>query len=271
MGGTGSGKTTALTTLMECGLELFVLSTEPTGLESLIDAVRRKKLDMGFLHYRQVTPARPSISALTDMAKKVSISDFEDLSKQKAPIGTLNERTKAQWFDVLRNLNDFHDERTDNHYGDVTTWGTERALAIDSLSGLNLMAMDLVLGPKVTAHQGEWGVAMQLIEKLILSLTSSLRCTFVITSHVERETDEVTNSQRIMASTLGRKLAPRLPRFFSEVVMCKREGTDFTWSTAEHGVDTKNRSLPVASKMAPTFKPIIEAYRERLKATEPVT
>ncbi len=125
------------------------------------------------------------------------------------------------------------------------------------------MAMDLVLGDKVTASPGEWGLAMKSIEKLLSFLCSNLKCTFVLTAHMEKETNEVTGGTQIYASTLGKKLAPTLPRFFSEVVMAHREADKFYWSTSSFGVDLKNRALPIGSKLLPDFSPIVGKYAER--------
>jgi hypothetical protein len=56
-GESGSGKTTALTTLIEAGLDLFVLGTEPRFLESLRQRVIDRGLDMNKLHTAHVYPA----------------------------------------------------------------------------------------------------------------------------------------------------------------------------------------------------------------------
>jgi hypothetical protein len=107
---------------------------------------------------------------------------------------------------------------------------------------------------------------MSALEKLLNSLSSGLRCTFVLTAHLERETDELTGGTKLMASALGRKLAPKLPRYFSEVVHAYRDGERFYWSTASTNVTTKRRILPLNDKILPTFAPIVDGYRSRLSA-----
>lgn len=263
LGPTGTGKTWSLSTLLEAGLETFVISTEPNGIDSLLDACQQKKLDLSRLHYASIQPARAGLSGLMDMAKKVSVMNFESLSKL-APSG---QRQHAQWIELLSTLSDFKDQKGVS-YGPVDAFGAERALVIDSLSGLNLMAMDITVGDKLSAHVGEWGVAMGLLDKLILSLTSGLKCTFVLVGHLEREFNEVTGQTTLMAATLGKKLAPRLPRFFSEVVLTTRDGVKFGWSTTQTGVDLKSRALPLSDKLAPTFEPVIASYRKRLEGVK---
>lgn len=261
LGPTGTGKTWSLSTLIESGLELFLISTEPNGVDSLLDACQKKELDLSKLHYAAIQPARTGMAGLKDMANKVSMMNFESLSKLAPSTG----RQHASWITMLTTLDNFVDQRGVS-YGPVEKFDASRALVIDSLSGLNTMAMDITVGDKLSAHVGEWGVAMGLLDKLILALTSGLKCTFVLVGHLEREFNEVTGQTALMASTLGKKLAPRLPRFFSEVVLSTRDGVKFGWSTAQIGVDLKPRALPLSDKLEPSFKPVVEAYKKRLEA-----
>ena len=265
IGESGSGKTWAICTLAKAGLEVFVIITEPTGLESLLDAWEREKLPIEKLHWRQITPARTGFEGLLAQAKIVSIADQKFLSDQK-PTGN---RGGSKWIDLLSTCDKFICERDGKDYGSITNFDPSRAVVFDSMSGLNLMAMDIVIGDKSTANPGEWGIAMKLLEKLLLSLTSGLKCTLVITAHMEKELNENAGAQQIMVSTLGKKLAPTIPRFFSEVVMSYREGSNFFWSTSAANVALKSRSLPVAPKLAADYGPIIKRYRERLAFANP--
>ena len=258
MGETGAGKTHSIRTLISNGLEVFVIGTEPNFLDTLLDATDPNAIHR--LHWRAISPARVGIKGLQDMVKKITQMDFDSLSKMRPDAG----RATAQLVTVLSTLEDFKDDRTGKSFGSVESWNSGRALVIDSLSGLNLMAMDLTIGNKVTAHQGEWGVAMGTLEKLLLNLCSNLKAFFVLTAHLERETDELTQGSKLMPSTLGRKLAPRLPRFFSEVVLAYREGDKYYWSTAQTGVVLKHRALPLGAKLDPSFGPIVQAHLTRV-------
>lgn len=109
---------------------------------------------------------------------------------------------------------------------------------------------------------------MNWIADLLLKLTSDRKCFFVLTAHVEKETNELTGVNQIMTSTLGRKLAPKIPRFFSEVVYARRggkPGEPFTWATIDPAASLKNRGLPVSDKLAPDFKQVVDSYHSRLK------
>jgi hypothetical protein len=263
MGETGTGKTDSLLSVIEAGLELFVIVTEPTGAESLLDSCERRKLDISKLHYALVPPTARTIAALIAQAQLVAGNDFEGLAKLK-PVGN---RRDSQWFKVLANIQNFHCDLHDKDFGDVTTWDDTRCIAIDSLSGLSIMGADLVKGDKPSMHQGEWGAAMSMIETLCHTLASSNKCMYIMTSHMDREPNELTGGSQITVSTLGRKLAPKLPRFFSEVVMSYQANGKFLWRTSDPQAALKKRSLPLGTDIAPSFVPIIEAHRRRLKTT----
>jgi hypothetical protein len=260
MGETGGGKTHSVVTLLEAGLEVFLIGTEPTFLDSILDAIGERKELLARFYWKAIQPARVGIKGLQAMVLQISKMAYDDLSKLRPD----NMRSNAQLITFLSTLEDFVDDRTDKHFGSVESWGPQRALVVDSLSGLNLMAMDLTIGNKVTAHQGEWGIAMGTLEKLLHNLTSNLRCFFILIAHTEREGDELSQGTKIMVSTLGKKLAPKIPRFFSEVVLAYREGDKFLWSTMATGVVLKKRALPLDGKLQPSFKPIVEAHHRRL-------
>jgi hypothetical protein len=124
-----------------------------------------------------------------------------------------------------------------------------------------MASMNLVTGSKPVKSMADWGVAIDNLERLITKLTTGLRCHFAMTAHLERETDEITGGTQLMASTLGKKLAPKLPRFFSDVVHCKRDGTKWVWATDTTNVDLKARNLPIKDGMQPTFAAILESWK----------
>jgi hypothetical protein len=266
MGLPGGGKSYSITTLLACGLEVFVLGTEPRYLESYMDAIKERKLDVEKFHYMTIQPLTQSWDSMIASAKLINQFSFEQLSQMKQGIGKENYN---QFIKVLSACANFVDERTGRSYGPIDQWGSDRAFVVDSLSGLNLMAMDLVVGSKPVRAQGEWGVAMDNEERLVNTWCSALKCFFVLTAHIEREPNEVTGGVTVQVGALGRKLAPKLPRFFSEVVLCYREGDKYWWSTTTPMHDLKRRVLPLSEKIEPHFKPIVEAWKARLATQTP--
>src|SRR4030095_12758190 len=259
LGPPGRGKTTSLVTFIEAGLDLFGIGTDPGFEESLLDAMDRKHLPMDKLHYRYVAPASAPWDTLLDAATKVKSMTYEQLSSMKGG----DKSGYTQFLELLRTLADFTDQRTGENFGPVDAFPENCAVCLDSLSGINVMALDMMIGGKPTAHQGEWGVAMNMEEKLVLKLTSDLKCFFVLTAHVEKEPDLLSGVPLTMVGALGKKLAPKLPRTFSDGILTIKEGDNFTWRTAALNVDLKSRSLPIANGLEPSFKQIVDIWKRR--------
>lgn len=265
MGAPGAGKTWSIITLLQAGLEVFCIFTDAGGYESLVDACEQNSVDMSKLHWHYVPIATASWGELIDMGKKINAMGYEDLSKIKS--GVSKAGFGKQFFELLDCLSNFKDDRTGETFGPVDQWGPERCLVVDSFSGVNKIIWNMTVGAKPAAHQGEWGVAMNAEEHLLDKLTGALNCFFVLTAHVEREVDEAAGTTKLMVGALGRKLAPKIPRNFSEVIFAYHEGDSFHWSTATINVDTKNRALPISSKLDPDFRPIVEAWKRRQSGT----
>ena len=251
LGESGTGKTHSIRTLVDAGLEVFVFYTEP-GMEVLADIPSDK------LHWHYVPPAAPDFASMIASATKINTMSFDALTK----LPDIDKRKFTEFIEVLTALSDFQCDRTGLKYGAVDSWGPDRVLVMDSLSGLNIAAMNLVAGSKPVKSMGDWQVAVDNLERLLMKLCVDTRCHFVLTAHLERETDEVTGGTTLVSSTLGRKLGPKLPRFFSDVVHVKRQGEKFTWSTATSNVATKNRYLSIADALPPSFKPIIDSWKK---------
>lgn len=251
VGASGVGKTTSIKTLIAKGITPFCIFAEQ-GFEVLGDIPADK------LHWQYIKPVSVPWTTLIEMNKNITAMSHDAVTAMK-------DAQKGKYIgfvQLLTALNNFKCDRDGKEYGDVCTWGTDRALVIDGLSGVSIMAMREVVGGKPTMHQGEWGTAMNLIEGLVQKLTSDLRTTFILMSHAEREVDEVSGGSKLMASTLGRKLAPKLPRFFSDVIFARKDGEKFTWTTIEPNADLKNRNLPLAANQSPDFGPLIENWKK---------
>jgi hypothetical protein len=250
VGGSGTGKTHCIRTLVDAGLEVFVLFTEP-GMEVLADISSDK------LHWHYIPASSASWADMLDSATKINSMSLKMLSD----LGDINKRNYTEFKDVLVCLSNFQDDRTGQFFGAVDSWDSNRVLVIDSLSGLSVMAMNMVTGSKPVKSISDWGIAVDNLERLTTKCCVDLKCHFVLIAHLEREKDEVTGGESLMASTLGRKLGPKLPRNFSEVIHVRRDGAVFSWSTASFNVDLKTRYLPLKENIPPSFQPLIEKWR----------
>lgn len=258
-GPAGTGKTTSLATIVELGYEVFVQMLEP-GMESLLGYwVDKDKPIPSNLHWNYIQPTVSDMDAMISAAEKVNTLNHEMLSKMQ----DTNRGKYNKYIDLMKNLNGFIDQRTGTNYGRVIDWGTDRVFALDGLTGLSRSAMSMAIGGKPVKSQAEWGIAQDQVEKLLLYLTDSCPCHFVLLSHIDRETDQVLGGSKITVSTLGQKLAPKIPPMFSDVILSEREMAKFSWNTAHPQADLKARNVPIAAGMAQTFAPIFAKWEKR--------
>jgi hypothetical protein len=93
--------------------------------------------------------------------------------------------------------------------------------------------------------------------------TQGINSPFVMTAHVDRETDGVTQTTKIMIKAIGKALATEIPTLFSDIIYTTREADKFFWDTAAYGVDTKTRSLGYRAKITPDFAQIMDVWAKR--------
>jgi hypothetical protein len=264
-GPTGTGKTYAIGTLAEAfpSLEVFVLFTE-SGAETLLGywSDRGKPIPPN-VHWhilnREVSVKDSAFDTLAAGANSILTLTQDALHKMQ----DVDRMKHNQYYNMLKVLSNFDDHRTGQRFGPVDKWGPNRCIVIDSLTGINPIVMSMIIGNKPVRSQAEWGIAQDQIEKLIRQLCDGCKCHFILTAHVERETDQVFGGVKVTVSTLGRALAPKLPPMFSDVVLSVRNGTQFSWSTANPQADLKARNLSIAEGIKPDFKPVLEKWLSR--------
>lgn len=267
MGPAGTGKTYDIGSLVDAdpNLEVFFLALEP-GYESLYGYWKdRGKPVPPNLHVHRLAPAKASFKELIDSAKLINTMSLDALAKMADP----NKSKYNQFVQLLEVLNDFPDDRTGKKFGAVDTWGPNRCLVTDGMTGIGQCAMSLVIGGKPVRSQSDWGIAQDQVEKILRMLTIGCRCHFVLISHVERETDQVLGGTKLFVSTLGKALTPKIAPMFSDVILTVREGTKWTWDTSNPLADVKGRNLPFAAGQTPDFKAILDKWKTRGGKVEP--
>lgn len=265
-GPSGTGKTYALGPLVDWAaaqsppLQVFVLFTE-NGLETLLGYWRDKgKEPPANLHWHSALTKPISLLNLMSAAKDVGELSYELITKKTDPNrGGANNA----FYKILTACNDFQDDRTGKKFGPIDSWGVDRIFCIDSLSELANAAMKMVIGSKPTASPPDYGVAQNNLMNFLRLCTQALQCTFVMTAHVTRETDEITGGVKLMTSAIGKAIAGDIPKLFSDTIYTVREGDKFYWDTAASNVDVKTRSLKIASKLPPDFATVMEVWKKR--------
>jgi len=264
-GPSGTGKTYSLGTLIDWAatqtpaLEVFCLFTE-NGLESLLGYWRDAEKEVPpNLHYHVVMTKPLTLASLIDGADKVGKLSYDALTK-------LQDGGRSQnnaFHKILTACSNFPDDRTGQKFGSVDSWGSDKIFVIDSLSELGNAAFKMITGNKPTASPADYGVAQNNLMNFLRLCTQGIAATFVITAHVDRQTDEITGGIKLMTKAVGKAMAGDIPQLFSDVIYTVRDGGQWFWDTAASNVDVKTRSLPIASKIKPDFGQIMSKWSNR--------
>ena len=250
MGDSGTGKTHSIRTLLDAGVTPFVIFTEP-GMEVLGDVLDK-------IHHTYIPPAQVGWEGLANIGKMINTLDYDGVAKMRDS----NKTKYIELLKIIEQCNNFVDQNGES-FGDVMSWGTDRALVIDSLSGLNDMASQLTVGGKPVKGMQDWQVAQNMLKFFIDKLTTQTKCTFVLMTHLAREKDEITGGTTLMVSTLGQKLAPELPKYFSDAIQAIRQGDKFFWSTSGSNIAVKARNVPISNQIPPSFKILLDSWKSR--------
>jgi hypothetical protein len=266
MGLGGTGKTYALGTLAEWaarnGYELAILFTE-NGLETFLGYFRDNgKEPPPNVFWHQQTTRPISLKALLQAADSVGKLSYEALAKS---VDSNRGGDNNAFWKILGSCSDFKDDRTGRSFGPIDSWkaADKRIFAMDSLTETANAAMKMQIGSRPMASPGDYGVAQSNLMNFLRLCTQGIECPFVMTAHVDRETDPVTQATKIMIKAIGKALATEIPTLFSDMIYTTRDGDKFFWDTAAYGVDTKTRSLGYRSKITPDFAQIFDAWRKR--------
>jgi len=264
MGPSGTGKTYSLGTLADWAeankFELAILFTE-NSTESFLGYFRDKGREPPPCIYWHQQLTRPlGLKSLVAMADMVGKLDYEAITKSKD--FNRSGENNAFW-KILGTCSKFIDDRTGKDLGAADEFPPTRIFAIDSLSELSNAAMKMVIGSKPTAAPPDYGMAQNNLMNFLRLCTQGMGCPFVMTAHVDRETDPITQATKIMIKAVGKALAGDIPQLFSDTIYTVREGDKFYWDTAAFGVDTKTRSLGYRSKIEPNFAQIFDVWVKR--------
>ena len=263
-GPSGTGKTYALGKLVEWAAEnnteVFALFTE-NGLETLLGYWRDRDLEVpANLRYHSTLTKPLALDQLLKAADNVGKLSYESITKM---VDANRGGDNNAFYKILQACSDFPDDRSGKKFGPIDTFGIDRIFVIDSLSELANAAFKMVIGSKPTASMPDYGVAQNNLMNFLRLCTQGLRCTFVMTAHVDRQQDEITGGIKLMTKAIGKAMANDIPQLFSDVIYCVREGTNFYWDTAAANVDVKTRNLPIASKQSPDFRIIMDKWKNR--------
>lgn len=251
LGMPGSGKTYQLVSLLEAGLEVFVIFTEQ-GKEALLRACKERGVSTKKLHYHRISAGSPGFGTMRKVARMINVNEQKDLQSMKG-IENKNFQQFMELYGLCENFVDQHGVE----FGDVSTWGNDRVFVVDSLSGINQMSLDLVVGAKPFKTMSDWGCAMDVEMRFISQCVNDLICGFVLLGHLELNQDQVTGKVYRYPKLLGNKNSYDFGRHFSDVILARDEGGGvYSWCTQDKDMQLKTRNLESKSKLEPGFDKI---------------
>lgn len=196
IGDAKTGKTGSLVSLVKAGYHLRILD-----FDNLLDSLKYQVLRecpemMGNVEYR----------TLRDHYKPT-------------PLGPALDGKATAFIDAMKMLDRWKYDNTD--LGSPAEWGSESILVIDSLSRLCDAAFDFhqsIAGAK-TDGRAVYGLAQDAVEMVLSNLTSDAFGTNVIViAHIAYQ-DQPDGTKKGFPQGVGQKLSPKIPQYFSSVVL----------------------------------------------------
>lgn len=237
LGDSGTGKTTALTTLANAGYNVRVID-----FDNGLDGVRHFLTDEG--------------------AKRFHYQTFRD-----SPVGKAEAFQKANKA-ILHGWKDGAED-----FGKVSDWTDQDVLVIDSLTLMGDAAMRAALtfnGHKVTDQpsQAEWGMAVRDVEWTITYLTSDdVKCNVIFLTHFT-PIEDGSGVAKMYPTAVGSKLPTKVARYFNTVVqMDVKPGKDaqrFIRTTTSHKIGLKVAAPPglLPPEIDPDLNILFKAIKE---------
>ena len=229
IGNSGAGKTGALTSLVKDGYDLRVIDLD-SGLDALIN------------HVREEAPNRLG---------HIQFQTFRDRIKM-TPAGPKVVGSPKAYVNALAALEKWPDDGSD-----PSRWGDKTILVLDSLTNLGRAAFQWAVAANPTSKDPrQWyKTAQDLIEDVIANLTSDeFETNVIVISHIEYVENQ--GIAKGYASSIGKALGPKIPRFFNTLILSETSG-------AGRNVKRKIKTLPTGMIDLKTPNPMkIEAEYE---------
>lgn len=198
IGNSGAGKTGALASLVEAGYSLKIIDMD-SGLDALIN------------HVAVIDPK---------LLSKIDYQSFRDRMKATSQ-GTKTDGPPKAYVKALQALESWPDDNSD-----PATWGPDTILVLDSLTNAGRAAFlwAKAMNPSSKDPRQWYKAAQDLIEDMIANLTSdSFATNVIVISHIDLVETQI--GIKGYASSIGKALGPKLPRFFNTMILSEVTGS----------------------------------------------
>lgn len=199
IGGSGTGKTGSLVSLLQAGYDLVILDMD-NGLDVLKQYARQR---------------------CPDRLSAVRFETVRDEYKAHSVMGPVVKGTPKAFVRSTELMTKWSDDTVPAEFGPQTIF------VLDSLTGLSKAAFEWAkaLNPSAKEPRTWYGVAQGAIENIIAMLTSeAFHANVVVISHVDvREMPDGTFKGSIMS--IGKALNDVLPKYFNTLVLAESTGS----------------------------------------------
>lgn len=263
-GPTGVGKTHALSTIPP-EYKVRIVFLEP-GMDTLGRAFANRIPPARVpphIAWQYIKMQEANLEAFSKMTTMINQYDLETIAK--LPVNMMGKEASPAFSRMLGALSNFTDDRTGQSFGRCEDWGNDTVLVIETLSALTDAMNRLQVGLKPVKSMADWQIIQNHLERL-LNMLAQLNCHVILTGHWEKELNEVSGGMEIMLSTAGKKLAPKIPRFWSDCFLSRRVGAEYYWSTITAGADLKTRHLALADNIQPNYGTMLSTWKRFAEA-----
>lgn len=207
----GAGKTGALSSLLDAGLNVRVLDFD-NGLSVVKNHVQKRE-SLGHMHY-------------------ATLRDELKLAGGRFAI------TKANAFQrAMELLDKGGGEWGDDSIGPLKTWTPQDVLVVDTFGNMGrsclLMVMQINGAIAKNPEIQHYGQAMENLERFLAQVTSpAVKCHVIVNTHLYRSDD----SPMLYPEALGSRLGPKVARYFDNFFSISATGTKRTIKTEADGL-----------------------------------
>ncbi len=200
IGDAKTGKTGSLVSLVKAGYKLRILD-----MDNLLDSLKYQVL-----------------RECPEMMENVDYRTLRDHYKP-TPVGPALDGKATAFITAMKMLDKWSYDNVD--LGNPAAWGRDSILVIDSLSRLCDSAYDFHQSIARPGKSGDvdgraiYGLAQDTIEMVLSNLTSDAFATNVIViAHIAYQ-DQPDGTKKGFPQGVGQKLSPKIPQYFSSVVL----------------------------------------------------
>ncbi len=197
IGASGAGKTGALTSLVAAGYKLRIIDMD-NGLDALVN------------HIKTECP---------DKIDNVKYQTFRDKYKS-GPAGINVAGAPKAYTGAVKALDKWDDDTTPSE------WGADTILVIDSLTQLGFDAYAWARGMMpATKEIRQWYQEAQNSIEYVMALVTSedFKTNVIVISHIDVR-EQADGTMKGFASSIGKALGPKLPRFFNTLLLSETVG-----------------------------------------------